>query len=1141
MNIEAITYLIQLENSMVIHMRKIFRNTAFFISILVLATISGRAYGQASIEIASVPLQVSGKAKPNILLLLDDSISMQSTYTGDEVLRLLNRIGYRSHLCNAQYYNPDVRYMLPTKGDGSLYETPSFTNAPYEGFRSNSVSTNLSNGFRAWRSWDTVPKDYDADCWESADSVCRSESGGHANGSDRAYYYAFIGTDAARAGLGSAKLFADPENDRCWIRTMSSPDASANWKKVEVNGTSGPAGNVDERQNFAIWYSFYRTRLQAMKSAISIAFQSLDEQFRIGLSTINYTGTDNASSRFVNIGDFNAAQRVTFYRKMQEVTTDSGTPLRGALSKAGRIYAGKLGTDPMQHSCQKNFSMIATDGGWNATGEGRTFGPLNMDGVEVGNADGNLLRPKYDGSTDGTGTRNTLADVAAYFRHTDLRPGSNCKPDLCSDNVPGPNGSETFQHMNTYGVGLGITGTLQYRDDYATAVSGDFADIRNGNYNWPDPGEGNAQRVDDLWHAAVNGDGRYFNTQNITQLQAALKGALDAIVTQSGTDSPIVFDATAGQASRALFASSFRSSTWDGDLVASGINMATGQAGERLWSAGEKLDARVAASDSRVIYLYDALSLGKLKPFQAALLSTQEKTVLASACSGTQVLSQCSRLSAAQKTALNDNMVAFLRGQARPEALFRKRAKVLGDIVNSAPLYVGRPDALADDSGYQDFAAANRDRMEMVYVGANDGMLHAFSASTGDELWAYIPPPVLPRLTSLADQRYSSRHQFLVDGSAISADICIVSTGCSGNQWRTLLVGGFGAGAKGYYALDITDPARPQARWNFNSDANLGLSFGNPVITRLPGGTWAVVFASGYNNALGGGFLYVLNAWTGVLLKKIATGVGSGTQQSGLARITLGIDGQGTTVHGGDLLGNLWRFNIDPAVDAASSVARVASFRDASELAQPISTAPLVARAFVGNQLRNLILVGTGRYLGQGDRASIGKQTLYVLDAAASTAPLDNPRSRMAQQTLSEIAGVRAIDAALTVDWSTQAGWYMDLDPGDKSPGERINIDMRIDGSLLTFAGNVPGQNPCERGSAYFYALDLRTGAVRAPSSGTAITRFDGGLLVGFTPRQTGNTLAMLLVADSGRQASVGSWQINAAIAKRVSWRELAD
>jgi hypothetical protein len=87
----------------------------------------------------------------------------------------------------------------------------------------------------------------------------------------------------------------------------------------------------------------------------------------------------------------------------------------------------------------------------------------------------------------------------------------------------------------------------------------------------------------------------------------------------------------------------------------------------------------------------------------------------------------------------------------------------------------------------------------------------------------------------------------------------------------------------------------------------------------------------------------------------------------------------------------------------------------------------------------------------------------------------------------------------------------------------------------------VPGQNPCERGSAYFYALDLRTGAVRAPSSGTAITRFDGGLLVGFTPRQTGNTLAMLLVADSGRQASVGSWQINAAIAKRVSWRELAD
>ena len=148
-----------------------------------------------------------------------------------------------------------------------------------------------------------------------------------------------------------------------------------------------------------------------------------------------------------------------------------------------------------------------------------------------------------------------------------------------------------------------------------------------------------------------------------------------------------------------------------------------------------------------------------------------------------------------------------------------------------------------------------------MYVGANDGQLHAFDAATGQENWAYIPSAVLPNLYALADKNYSSQHQYFVDGSPVVGrhlpERAVVT--CSAGQWKTILVGGLNRGGKGYYALDVTDPASPALLWEF-TDANLGYSFGNPVITKLKDGTWVVLLSSGYNNADGLGRLYVVNA-----------------------------------------------------------------------------------------------------------------------------------------------------------------------------------------------------------------------------------------------------------------------------------------
>jgi type IV pilus assembly protein PilY1 len=287
--------------------------------------------------------------------------------------------------------------------------------------------------------------------------------------------------------------------------------------------------------------------------------------------------------------------------------------------------------------------------------------------------------------------------------------------------------------------------------------------------------------------------------------------------------------------------------------------------------------------------------------------------------------SQYINMSASQKTlAQGANLVNFLRGQRGQEnfaqsddtKLFRLRAGRLGDIVNSQPTFVPPPSAQFTDTGYSLFKQKSGivDRTNMLYVGANDGMLHAINAtntgSGGTEAWAIVPSPMLPNLYRLADTEYSEGHTYFVDSTpaygdvfdkhaTVGSDLCstVTTAGVAKDCWKTILVGGYGAGGRGYYAMDITNPASPKALWEFNwsdtcydssvaathsADCHIGLSFGQPLITKLVDGTWVVLLPSGLNNVNapakagdGKGYLYVLDAITGKIVKKISTGVGS--------------------------------------------------------------------------------------------------------------------------------------------------------------------------------------------------------------------------------------------------------------------------
>lgn len=947
----------------------------------------------------------------------------------------------------------------------------------------------------------------------------------------------------------------------------------------------------EEMTNFANWYTYYRTRMQAMKSAASFAFGNLSNQYRLGYMSIN----NSTGSDFLNLGTFELTHKENWFAKLTAARPNNATPLRGALTRVGRLYGGRLNgsslngstvVEPMQYSCQQNFTLLSTDGYWNEGGSPAK----QLDGVtDIGDADGSLPRPLYDG----TATLNTLADVAAYYYETDLRNGTAatglCRSatggDLCENNVPvGGDDVARHQHMTTFTLGLGVSGYMLFDEKYRTATSGDFFDVRNGTTadptngvcswqaaggacNWPIPVNNSQPNIDDLWHAAVNGRGTYFSATDPANLYTGLANALAAIESRRGaaaaatTSNPNI---SAGDDN--VFLSFFNAGKddWTGELLGKKLSTTTGEVltSATDWSAAAKLTANA----SRSIFTFDPTASNKLKSFawgnltttQQAWFETSHITApgrgLSQFCSfGTNCLS-----AASQALAAGQPLVDYLRGDRTNEGpetdtskYYRVRKSLLGDIVNSEALYVKKALFNYADAGYSAYKTATATRRAMVYVGSNDGMLHAFDASDGEEVWAYVPTMVMPNLYQLADKNYGAKHRFFVDASPVSGDITI------GSVWRTIVVGGLGAGGRGYFALDVTDPANPQALWEF-TDTNMGLTMGKVEITKLKDGTWVVLAASGYNNVSPGdgrGRLYVINAATGALIRTIDTPAGSTTSPSSMAQIRAWVDRtdvNNTTlrVYGGDNLGNLWRFDVNGDIGATGYDAQLlATLAGSAGNAQPLTARPELGLVN-GNAV---VFVGTGRYLGVSDLTDTSPQTIYAIKDPLTSTGWGNPRTQgtFVQQTLSTgtcPAGASVcapseqvrIGSSNAVNFSTNGGWYIDL----PETSERADTDPQLALGTLAFTTNVLNTSACTTGgTSYLNFLDYRTGGPVSTSAGVVsvflgnagatrvnVVGLQGGKLVGITQLRDGR------VRTNNIPASPPSGDT-----RRISWRELAN
>ena len=810
----------------------------------------------------------------------------------------------------------------------------------------------------------------------------------------------------------------------------------------------------------------------------------------------------------------------------------------GALAKAGRIYAGKIGADPIQYSCQRNFTMLSTDGYWNSITA--TYGPTKEDGVTlVGDQDKAAPPPSYDKLAK----PNTLADLAYYYYHTDLRPGS-CG--VCTDNVPpsGTNKDEddvaTHQHMTTFTIGLGVDGSLAYLDGYKTSTTGDYRNLKKGTVWWPDPTDAeDLDRIDDLWHAAVNGRGTYLSAKNPESLINGLNDALGAIAASNGSGAAAAtsnLEPVLGNNS--FFVASYKTVTWDGDLSAKTIDPDTGNVSlTTTWNAASLLDSKISSnglSDSRTIYTSNASSLIN---FEYSNLSATQKAYF-----NNSQLSQYVGWSASQITdGTQENLLKYIRGQNRFEdqdrdvaygtysRLYRDRATTLGDIVHAQPVYVQEVPYKFADSGYDAFKAAQSTRAPSVYVSANDGMLHAFDATTGDERWAYVPPIVMPNLWRLADADYTTNHRYFIDGPITISDIN------DGGTWKTVLIGALGKGGRGYFALDITNPTSPKYMWSFTADtnANMGYSYGAATVTKVDG-TWVALLPSGYNNipeagkytsADGIGRLFVINAATGGLIKQISTGTGSVSTPSGLAKVNPRVqffetDNSATLAYGGDLFGNLWRFDL-----LNGTVTKIIALG----ANRPITVAPEISDA----NGKVVLYFGTGRYLSQDDLAINTQQAIYGIK--------DNGTTEVLTNTLVEQTITGNVLSTNTIDWNVNGGWFINL-PDDK---ERVALEAKLVLGTLMVASIVPEASECEPGGhGNLYFIDYFNGG--SVDGEQAVFTYPSPI-VGMSAILTKEGVKMVPVTADGKIGSPRKVPKRASggggleSGKRLMWRELVE
>ena len=717
----------------------------------------------------------------------------------------------------------------------------------------------------------------------------------------------------------------------------------------------------EERQNFANWFTFHRRRKYIAINSIAEVIKKL-KGVRVGILGINGTIISPLKPIGVWKDGIYYDEAGQLLEKLYQYGFASGTPLREGLNDVGKYYRNNIrtlkhfrgakveGDDPPYFpaadggACQRSHTIIVTDGYYNF--EIEDLGVDNADGDNDSDFDGGFYHDRLE---------ETLADVAMYYYERDL---SSELADRVYDSRRLRRNSPDIaphQHLVTHAVTFGVAGNLNPEDYNLDPAKEDYLRDSAGEYpNWPDNiSERSKDTIDDLYHATVNGRGRFFTAGNPEQLADAFRELFKDILNRVGSSAALStnVDPQYGKINDdvIIFQAHYNTNGWTGDVIAYKIDTQNGEVllENPKWSAADSLNA--IPWNQRNILSFDGITGIR---FDKNQISEDQKKILG---------------------ANYENIIDYVKGNENIEN-FRSRNSLLGDIVHSSPIF----------------------EEDVLYVGANDGMLHAFEISvnehkeiTGEEIFGYVPAMVFGNLGSLTQSEFA--HKFFVDLTPVIAK----GNGLLGGEdFKKILIGGLGKGGKGYFALDITDPKAmtpDNVLWEYTAetDPDMGFSYSKPVIVRSydKQNPWIVIFGNGYDTPDGKAALYILNPAlepdNGLLVRKFDLGGDPDNGLSSPIAVDVNYDKIVDFIYAGDLNGNLWKFDLTAdsselwkvAYNDGSVDQPVFQARGPEGAVQPITSKPEVM--FHPEKHGLMIMFGTGKFIENSDITDQRIQSVY--------------------------------------------------------------------------------------------------------------------------------------------------------------------
>jgi type IV pilus assembly protein PilY1 len=848
--------------------------------------------------------------------------------------------------------------------------------------------------------------------------------------------------------------------------------------------------------------------------------------------------------------------------------------------------------DPILYTCQKNFILGIGDdhtwydynvggntgaGSYSPTGLSRpvpalvtadTFNLAATWTLDLQTLEGMTPNPHWPFDTDAT---YFIAGLAYGVHVNDIRPDLSDTQTISTYWMDVAEGQH-LENLNPYYLATKYGGfsTPTINASNATAP---FYTAANPAYDMLNTPIATGQF--DSTGATVNMNGNthllpdnYFNAGSAIKMVAGLKSAFTSIASsisqQSTSFSFSLPNVTTG--GTMSFGASFDSNGWTGTVTGYTLTFDTlgNPSQTKLWDTTTTLQAQLAGTGWQTARRVATWNGSSGVPFEAANLTSAQQTALTPTS-----YSPTLTCSSASCPYLN-----YLRGDTTNEVAstatgsthsLRTRKLLLGDIVDAGLTPVSTPLQTFSDAnnpGYTAFKAqwtTTTPRPTMVYAGANDGMLHGFLSTTGVEQFAYVPSAVYqgpngtPQVDGIVEFGNPSYvHHNYVDATPAAFDIDFNHTqGATGApDWHTVLIGGLGKGGRSFYAIDITDPANMTSEgtvagkvlWEF-TDATMGYSYGTAVVVKTVKYGWVAILTSGYDNPDGYGYLYFVNPKTGALLEKVQTPSTSIGLTQASAFVKDFSDETADSAYVGDLNGQMWRFDLTGTPASYPQPVLLATATDASGVAQPISTAPLIEIHPVTR--KRYVLFGTGVLLAVTDVPNTQMQSFYAIIDGTSSA-FSPFSSTITRSNLTPVTNAQLGTGVPNPMVAGTMGWYTDLGV-DAASGIawRVVLNPQAFNGIVTFATSLTtATDPCSpQGSSRVYAVDYATvdSVLLPPVVGGPIPSFDQYTVAAINLRFTGaNGNPEIVVGFTKGAPEKVSASLTGTLATRIlNWREI--